>query len=157
MNTYKPGLKSEFDELAVAIKEIKSYNDNIEQSVEPARDSIELAQTHVENIINNYEWFYQGNEEDFDKMLQQFDMALGVCYDLDKNNQIIDNKDSTEDNIEEAEATIFYRRDYFKTHIEGAEDYLKNLYSRGRDLAGLWEGNSDVKASKDKGNDSIEI
>ena len=152
MTTTPPTLKADFDQLAQTLSALKKYNDEIVQSIEPAQGDVNYAQELVENILGRHEWFCRNgaHEEGFDKMKNQLTMAQVVLYDLSKNQDIIDKPGSTEDAIEEAETTIAFRKDYFKTHIEGAEDLLFKLYEQGKTLAGRWEEISDFKQTTAK-------
>ena len=138
MNENGKRLNYEFNHLAQTLRAAKTYCADIERSTEPAISDIEAACDQTEKMIAVHKGFYQDNEHEFDQMLQQLTMALDVCHDLEKNNRIVNDRESTPDQIEEAEANIDYRRRYFKTHVESAEERLKELYCRGRALAGDW-------------------
>ena len=150
MSNTPPTLKAQFDELTKDLIELKAYDEKILESAETARDGVIEAQGFVENIIGNHEWFYKGNEKYFDLLLQCLTMATVVCDDLERHKIVLDQLDSSDEAIEEAETSIAFRRDNFKEHLDSALGYLDKLYERGRVLAGQWEIVADFKSDKDK-------
>ena len=141
-----PTLKSEFDTLAGHLTELLQYSENIAEKAAEARDGVEAAEQHLDNIMRNHDWFYKGgNEQTFDRMMEQLTRAREVCEYIEKNQNIISDPKSTEEEIEEAETTIAFRCDNYTAYIKGSEDYLQKLYARGRVLAGQWAKISDFQ------------
>ena len=148
MTSTAPRLKEKFDALAQALVALKGYDANLDEKAEAARLDLQEVQADLENIRVEHEWFYNPNEEEFERMSAELHYAAGVCYDVNKYKDIVDNPKSSQEEIEEAETAIAFRRDNFKAQIEAAERTLKVLYYRGQELAGQWEEATDfVKKS----------